>query len=402
MWYDKLSMKPILIGLSPNTETDDVRLARRELLHPAGWTTGSIPATQLHGLPTAWTGSGRQALYLLLKALGVGSGDEVIIQAFTCLAVPAPVTWLGATPVYADIDPATYNLTPETVAARISPRTKAIVVQHTFGIPARIKELRALATQHHLILIEDCAHALGATVDTQPVGTFGDAAIFSFGRDKVISSVFGGAVVSRDHALIEKIQADIATLPLPPKRWIKQQLMHPVIMSFVKRWYFTGGIGKAVLVVSQRLGLLGKAVTADERRGGTPTHVTHRPVPALFCLFEHQFTKLDRYTARRRQIVQRYHNAFDGPAGLLRFPVRVADPARVRRQALQHGMMLGDWYDAPIVPAAADEKQFGYQHSLCPTAEDAAAHVINLPTYPTMTDEQVEKVIMFMKPYVNS
>ena len=120
----------------------------------------------------------------------IGEGDEVLVQAFTCVAVPNSVLWAQATPVYADID-ATLNIDPIDVEKKITNRTKAIIVQHTFGIPADMDALVALAKKHNILLIEDCAHSLGATYKGKKVGTFGDAAFFSFGRDKVVSSVFG-------------------------------------------------------------------------------------------------------------------------------------------------------------------------------------------------------------------
>jgi dTDP-4-amino-4,6-dideoxygalactose transaminase len=105
---------------------------------------------------------GRIALYAILKALGIGSGDEVIIQAFTCVAVPCPVLATGARPVYADID-GTLNLDPSSVEARLTPRTKAIVVQHTFGIPANMDRLLRTANECGIYLIEDCCHTVASS-----------------------------------------------------------------------------------------------------------------------------------------------------------------------------------------------------------------------------------------------
>ena len=127
----------------------------------------------------------------MIKSFDITYGDEVIVQAFTCLAVPEVVIWCGAKPVYLDIDES-LNLDIRLLEKSISSKTRIIIVQHTFGIPAKIDMIKKIAQKHNIILIEDCAHSLGAKYNSQKIGTFGDAAFFSFGRDKVISSVFGG------------------------------------------------------------------------------------------------------------------------------------------------------------------------------------------------------------------
>ena len=107
---------------------------------------------------------GRVALYAILRALGVGAGDEVLIAGFTCVVVPNAVRFAGATPVYADIAPGSYNLDPASAERTITPRTRAMIVQHTLGLPAELDELLALAEQHNLVVIEDCAHTLGLSL----------------------------------------------------------------------------------------------------------------------------------------------------------------------------------------------------------------------------------------------
>ncbi|MBU1167833.1 aminotransferase class I/II-fold pyridoxal phosphate-dependent enzyme, partial [Patescibacteria group bacterium] len=129
-------------------------------------------------------GSGRAALYYLLKSFGVTTGDEVIVQAYTCVSVPNSIVWLGAKPVYVDVRN-DFNMDPELIEPAITSKTKVILTQNTFGKPADIRRIKDIAEKHNLILIEDAAHALGAEVASQKIGGFGDGAIFSFGRDKV-------------------------------------------------------------------------------------------------------------------------------------------------------------------------------------------------------------------------
>ncbi|KXK11813.1 MAG: L-glutamine:2-deoxy-scyllo-inosose aminotransferase [Microgenomates bacterium OLB23] len=123
-------------------------------------------------------------------------GDEVLLQGFTCVAVPNAVVWNGLKPVFVDVDDH-YNLVDD-LESYIGPNTKAIIVQHTFGIAANMKAIALAAKKHNLFIIEDCAHALGGMYASQPLGSFGDVSIVSFGRDKVVSSVFGGAALTKN------------------------------------------------------------------------------------------------------------------------------------------------------------------------------------------------------------
>lgn len=143
--------------------------------------------------------NGTLALELALIALNIGEGDEVIVTPRTFLASASSIVMRGAIPVFADVDHDSQNITPETVAEVISPRTKAIMAVHLAGWPCDIPGLRALANKHHLKLIEDCAQAHGATIDGQPVGSFGDAAGFSFCTDKIMTTGGeGGMLVLQD------------------------------------------------------------------------------------------------------------------------------------------------------------------------------------------------------------
>lgn len=132
--------------------------------------------------------NGTLALELALLALGIGKGDEVIVTPRTFLASASSIVMRGAIPVFADVDPDSQNITPETVARVIGPRTKAIMTVHLAGWPCDMHGLRALADTHNLKLIEDCAQAHGATINGEPVGSFGDAAGFSFCTDKIMTT----------------------------------------------------------------------------------------------------------------------------------------------------------------------------------------------------------------------
>lgn len=151
------------------------------------------------------TSSGTTALHLALLAHGIGPGDEVVTSAFTFIASPNSVLYTGATPVFADIDPVTFNLDPDAVEQAITPRTKAIMPVHLFGLPADMDHLGAIARGHNLIIIEDAAQAHGAAIGGQRVGCSGTAC-FSFYPTKNMTTGEGGIVTTDDDAVAERVR----------------------------------------------------------------------------------------------------------------------------------------------------------------------------------------------------
>jgi perosamine synthetase len=155
--------------------------------------------------------SGTAGLHLALIAHGIGPGDEVIVPSFTFIAVANAVRYTGAHPAFADIDPASLNLSPHSVEAAVTPRTRALIAVHTFGRPADMPALLDIARRHNLIVIEDACEAIGADLETPPpvrrVGSFGHAAVFAFYPNKQITTGEGGVVVTRDAATARRLRA---------------------------------------------------------------------------------------------------------------------------------------------------------------------------------------------------
>ncbi|RLG77333.1 MAG: aminotransferase DegT, partial [Thermoprotei archaeon] len=159
------------------------------------------------GVPyTVAVSNGTVALYLALKALGIGEGDEVIVPDFTFIATASMVVAAGAKPVFADIDLRTYTIDPEDVKKKITKRTKAMIVVHLYGHPANMGELMDIAKEHNLYLIEDCAQSHGAEFRGIKTGSFGDVAAFSFYATKNLTMGEGGAVVTKSKEVAEKVK----------------------------------------------------------------------------------------------------------------------------------------------------------------------------------------------------
>ena len=161
-----------------------------------------------HSVPHAVAvSSGTAGLHLALLTLGIGEGDEVIVPSFAFIAVANAVLQVRATPVFAEIDPVTLNLDPAAVERAITPRTRAILVVHTFGVPAEMDALLAIARRHSLVVIEDACEAIGAEFDGQRAGSFGDLAVLGFYPNKQITTGEGGAVLARDPAHAARLRS---------------------------------------------------------------------------------------------------------------------------------------------------------------------------------------------------
>lgn len=390
----------ISASLSPNTEFDDVWLALRLLFTPWMWKRGSAIGKvetwfreYVHAGTAVTFNSGRSAQLAILKAFNIGQGSEVIIQAFTCVAVPNSIRWVGAKPIFADIDDS-YNIDPIDLERKITPRTKAVIVQHTFGIPADMQAILPITRKHKLLLIEDCAHSLGATYKNKRIGTFGDAAFFSFGRDKVLSSVFGGLASIKDSHTVacEKLKIYHKKLNSPSFFWIFQQLFHPVAFSIILPLYRLG-VGKAMLVILQRLRLLSFPVYPEEKVGRQPDDFPAKYPNALAVLLLTQLKKLERYNSRRRQTVRLYvgKDQVEQGAIYLRYPMHVDNPDIVFERAKKMGILLGNWYHNVIDPSGVGMEIIKYTKGSCPNAEETAKHIINLPTM--ISEKEARRVI---------
>jgi perosamine synthetase len=151
--------------------------------------------------------SGTSGLHLCIRALNIGEGDEVIVPSFTFIAAANAIRYERATPVFVDIEPATLNLDPEKIEAAITPRTRAIMAVHTFGVPANMDAILAIAERHRLLVIEDACEAIGAEYRGRRAGSFGHAAVFAFYPNKQITTGEGGMIVTSDDVLAKKMRA---------------------------------------------------------------------------------------------------------------------------------------------------------------------------------------------------
>ena len=192
-------------------------------------------AERVGGRRAIATSYGRTAFFYILEAFGFPPGGEIIFPALTFWVMPEMARQAGLTPVFADVDPVTFNVTASAIERAMTPKTVAVVPTHLWGLPCDMNEIAAVAARHGLVVIEDCAHALGATYDGSPVGTFGDAAIFSLQTFKPLNAYGGGVAVVRDHNVAQRVAARASQQPAPGIDRVKHRLWHGRVMRLATR-----------------------------------------------------------------------------------------------------------------------------------------------------------------------
>jgi perosamine synthetase len=286
------------------------------------------------------TNSGTSALHLTLLAMGVGPGDEVIIPSYVCSALLNAVNYAGATPILAEINPDTHNMDAADAKGRISNRTKAIIVPHLFGLAADLEPLIELDVP----VIEDCAQSIGATYHQRPVGTIGEAAIFSFYATKVITTAEGGMVITNSRDIAEGIR-DLKT--------------------YDKREDYKIRFNYKMTDIQAALGIV-------------------------------QLERLESIIRRRKAIAEEYNSAFcafdlklppaDSGHIYFRYVLGLKMDSMPWIQVLSR---MGIVCDRPIhFPLHRNLKLSGF-----PATEKAWKQSLSIPIYPTLTDEEISRII---------
>jgi dTDP-4-amino-4,6-dideoxygalactose transaminase len=352
-------------------------------------------------------GSGREALLAILQSITLQKDEEVIVQGYTCIVVPNAVIAAGMKPVYADIDPDTLNLNPEEVERMITPKTRAIICQHTFGIPAFAAELRKICDRHSLIFIEDCAHVMPDASGPKEIATHGDFLFFSFGRDKAISGVSGGAVICRQKDLCGKVRSLQQTAKPYSLIRIKELLLYPIIYSIAKPIYRIGG--KLFLAFCGKVRLLVPIVTREEKHGRMK-EIFHAMPGACASLALLQLHDLKNINDHRRMLTRFYFDELtkhDVPLllgvtpelPLQKFPLFTKNAEGIRQTLKKQNIYLHDgWTGCVICPANADCDAVGYKDGDDPKADMAGEQILSLPTHPTMTIDDAKRLLTVLIP----
>lgn len=319
--------------------------------------------------------NGTAALHAACFAAGIGQGDEVITTPITFAASSNCVLYCGGTPVFADIKPDTYNVDPEDIRRKITDKTKAIIAVHFTGQPCEMDEIHAIAKENNLLVIEDAAHALGADYKGTKIGALSDMTTFSFHPVKHITTGEGGMIMTNDEKLYEK-------LVLFRSHGITRD--EKLMTRNEGGWYY------------QQLDL----------------GYNYRITDIQCALGTSQMKKLDRFVARRRELVARYNEAFADVEGIVcpaqaegcnnswhLYVVQVPNRKEMYDKLKEAGINANVHY-IPVYKHPYYQEN-GYADICCPNAEELYAHMISLPLYPDLTDKEQDYVIECVKKNIN-
>ena len=348
---------------------------------------------------------GRIAFYHILKALDLPPGSEIVVPALTFWVVPELARVAGLTVVFADVNPKTFNLDPDSVERVITDRTRAIVPTHLYGLPCDMDRILEIASRHNLVVIEDCAHALGAAYKGRPVGTFGTGALFSFQTLKPLNCYGGGMALVHDPLLAAKVRGSINALPWPSeKRISKRLLMGRLQRIFIKPWVFSMSLFP-VLWVSALVGTSPDVFLWEKIRPLQPLpdeYMERFPnVQAVIGLAA--LEQFDEWTTRA-QANAVYMNSALGSVRGIQVPQAPADRTHVYYQYCVYGPQ-GRARDELVVACVRRGIDIETLHVDVPPdmplfertkaeREGArrAAQAIQIPVYSSLTDEQLKRV----------
>ncbi|MBK8166452.1 MAG: aminotransferase class I/II-fold pyridoxal phosphate-dependent enzyme [bacterium] len=352
---------------------------------------------------------GRVALYAILKALGIKPGDEVILPAYTCVVVPNAIIYCGAKPVYVDINPRTWTLDTGRIEAHITPHTRAIIAQNTFGLSADLDLVVDIAAKHHLHVVEDCAHGLGGTYKGRPNGSTGSASFVSFQWNKTITTGLGGMAFASSETtvrLLRDLQDQAASVPRRVQAQLRaQQVAHSLLSKPRMYW----AIMQSYRSLS-RLGLaVGSSSAIETESPSLPPDYFRQICSVQSKLGLRAIEDLSRQLTHRIAVARQYRQCLlslgvepcyepdNASHSYLRFPLLVSDRRAFMSAAQRRGIEIGDWLNSPLHPVQSNLERWGYVPGSAPIAERTAARMVNLPTHSRTDGNVLRRNIAFLR-----
>lgn len=374
-------------------ERDDVKLVRNLLKDRSGW-YDEAPVRHYETEFARWNGSrnaysfmgGRVALSACIHALGLQPGDEVILPGYTCVVVPNAFHYAGVKTIYADIELETYGLDADRFAEKITPKTRAVLLHHLYGLVCRdYQRILDIARNRNLKVIEDCAHATGAEFKGTKVGNRGDLGFYSSEQSKIWNTIQGGMAVANDDGLAERIKnfQKRAIFPDPDRI---DRLLHNVLLNYYQfkhpqRWW-GGDVAEYLYGVKRQI-----STTDEEMAGIKPEQYGQKMPAAIAALGLNQLRKIDRFNRLRVENARRWdrwcdENGYRKPLVIekskpvfLRYPVLVEAEKKANPSWAVGSLNItpGVWFLTNIHPAPMPVED-------CPNANGAVKQCINFPT----------------------
>lgn len=350
----------------------------------------------------------RSAIYHWLKLLWIEKWDEILVSAYTCVSVSNAVIQTWSIPVYVDID-STYNVDPEQLENKITQKTKAIIIQHTFWKPANLDRILKTAKKHNLFVMEDCAHSLGAEYNGKKIWTFWDLSIFSFWRDKVISSVNWGFLLINNETLFNKIPKIKNSLINISIGQVTKNLIYIKVWFIAYKLYNFCWIWKIIMVLARKLKLFPNILTLKEKSCNFKKFFYKYP-NCLAYIWRWELAKLDEYNTHRIKIAEFYKKELAWFVELPKedknekniyfmFMIKVSRARELMNFCKKKWVLLGDyWFWQNIAPIGTDLKKASYKWD-CINTEDLVIKLVHLPTHAWIDIKSAEKVVNLIKKF---
>jgi len=348
---------------------------------------------------------GRMAFYYILKALALPPGSEIILPALTFWVVPELARVAGLKVVFADVDPATFTMDPAALERAVTPATRAVVPTHLYGLPCDMAAIMAIAGRHDLRVIEDCAHALGATCGGRPVGTFGDAGFFSFQTLKPLNCYGGGLALVRAADVAARVRELAEREPWPDQKRIENRLLVGRLQRiFIKPWVFTIS-AFPILWVSSLIGANPDVYLWETIRSldPLPDSYTERFPNVQAAIGLSALEMLDGWTEDTRRHARAMDRALGDLPGI---SVPQVPPGRThvyyqycvygpeRDELVVRCVRRGIDIETLHVDVCSDMDLFAGTRAEPPQTPGArrSAGAMQIPVYSTLTDEQAQRV----------
>lgn len=390
----------ISTDFAPNESWRDAFTSLRMLVKPHKWAdkkytedVKKLTLSMFPGKKIFFYLTGRAALFFIIKSLKLPKQSEVLVQAFTCAAVPLPVIAADSKPVYVDIESDTYSMDIADLAKKYSPNAKVLILQHTYGFtPKYRREILTFAREKNIMVIEDIAHGWNPETLDNP-----QTLLLSFGRSKALSSVFGGAIITDDPAIQKSLTMLELALTPPSATFIFRSLLYKPLSMIIKSTYNIA-FGKILHAITKKLNLLIPEITPVEKAGEFDTYLAKSYPPVLAALLLKQLDRFQEVSKIRSASAVQYAQKFNsnhihsGP--VTRYPVRISNRDQILKQAAYHSIYLGNWYNRPIGGVSFDLETIGYVKGSCPNAELISKEIINLPTL--IDRKNVKKITQFV------
>jgi dTDP-4-amino-4,6-dideoxygalactose transaminase len=433
----------VFIGSIPNTQSDDISLTRRIL---KGNKDLSNSIKNIHQLlrdslqlkdkinPFLFN-RGRDSLSFFLRLLNLKEDDEVVVQAFTCVAVVAPILWNKAKPIYVDIKPNSFNMDLDLLQTKISKRTRVVIIQHTFGNIADIKKVREIIDRINLTrkdkekiyLIEDCAHLFpsstkkresgkgGSKIKSNSLNSFHDIGrhsdmyFFSFSQDKSISCTQGAAMIVNNEKLLTLAKEEFKNIKELSQREALYNARYIRLWNIIKKTYFKKiipftrvTIGRILIVLFRTLGLIKKQASADI----TQFEGIKKMSAIQATLLANQLKKIEGMNNHREKITNIYNKNLRKEMGyetnnktLLRYPLLISNKEEIKERLLEKKIIVGNWYRTPVYPLDSKLEQVKYVKGSCPIAEINCKNILNLPTNMEVSEQEAVEICKILNAF---